>query len=119
MNQEEKDDLELRTALEPCWFRVEADHYDYGCSRLAVIDIPVIKHTPRGAWVMRKGQKFLVLRDYTHRGRAYAAPSIVQAMEDFRHRKQFQISRLKQELRGAESELALLETGKLRLLDHG
>lgn len=120
------DDLALKEMLEPHWFRIEARHYsvadDYGdhsytSSELIVIEIPVIKHTPKGAWLMiSPSRKKFVLRDYQHRGRAYAAPALAQAKEDFRKRKQFYINCLQSQINRAQREIDMLTTTHPRLI---
>lgn len=99
------DDLELREFLEPHWYRVVAEDDHGGGARLVCYRLTVMKHTPRGV-LLKIGKR--VARDYAHRGRAYAAPTLAQAEEDFRLRKLFQIRRLKSELGWAEQQLALL-----------
>lgn len=118
----DQDDIALRECLEPVWFRVEAQHWanvdDWGYvssrhSALKIIEIPVLKHTPKGAWIgARPGEigmaKKLVLREYQHRARAYAAPTLDQAKEDFRKRKLYRIACLQAEIQRAEREIQLL-----------
>ena len=117
-----QDDLALRECLEPVWFRVEARHHatvnDWGdvdghYADLKIIEITVLKHTPKGAWIgARPGEfgmaKKLVLREYTHRARAFAAPTLDQAKEDFRKRKLYRIARLQAQIHQAEREIQLL-----------
>jgi hypothetical protein len=104
-------ELELREFLEPNWFRIYArwtgDEYT---SRAELIceTVRVLKHTPKG---VRLTNGKLVLRDYVHRGRAHAAPTISQAEEDFVRRKTWQIKRLRAKIYQAETELALLASG--------
>jgi hypothetical protein len=101
------DDIALLEFTEPHWFRVEAEHDEYQ-SRLVVIPIPILKYTPKGVWVSYRARysfksgKRLILRNYVHRGRAYAAPTEKQARDDFRKRKEFQIRMLKAELANAQ-----------------
>lgn len=105
-----EDDLQLREMVEPHWFRVEAENSYEDGARLVVEQIPVLKHTPKGAWVHgRRGERRLVLREYLYRGRAFAAPTRHQALEDFRLRKRFQIARLQAELNWAKRQLELLD----------
>lgn len=125
-----KDELELRTFTEPHWFRVEARHWSvadewgehsYTSADLVVRRILVLRHTPKGAWLgPGPGQmgepKRLVMRDYFHRGRAYAAPTLAQAREDFRKRKQYRISCLQHQINIAQREIDLLDRGELRSL---
>ena len=120
----DNDDLALRECLEMSWFRVEArswavfdewgDASDDSYSELVYRRIPVVKHTPKGAW-LRTGSrdKRLVLREYQHRARAFAAPTLEQAKEDFRLRKQYHIACLKGRIARAEADLKLLD-GKIR-----
>lgn len=126
----QNDDIALREALEPHWFRIEARHWSvadewgdhsYTSSEVIVRQISVLKHTPKGAWLGAKPGEFgmpkkLVLREYQHRGRAFAAPTLEQAKEDFRKRKQFRIDRLQAQINRAEREIALLDEGSPRLL---
>ena len=113
-----QDDIALRECLEPHWFRVEARHYShadeygdhsYTSSELKIELIKVVRHTPKGAWLLQGfSNKRFVLRDYQHRARAYAAPTLEMAKEDFRKRKQYRIDRLQAQIHRAEREIALL-----------
>lgn len=95
-------DPELLAFTEPCWWRCEVD--DYG--KLVVTPVTIVKHTPRGVQAHTyKGVK-LILREYQHRARAYAAPTKEQAKADFIKRKAFQIRMLKTELDRAQEHLA-------------
>lgn len=105
MKSDIDDELDLRELLEPHWFRIHARWWEGGSAELICETVQILKHTPKGVRVY--GGK-LVLRDYVHRGRAYAAPTVEQAEEDFRKRKLWQIGRLKSKLNQAEAELALL-----------
>ena len=110
-------DLDIREALEPTWFRVEARHYvstdEYGdivggSSNLQLIEYRVIRHTPRGAWLDNAGSSKFVLRDMQHRARAFAAPTIEQAKADFKLRKQYRIKKLEAQIHRAKVEISLL-----------
>lgn len=123
MTQEEKDELELRAALEPCWFRIEARYWSvsdewgqHTNSGIVLIRIPVAKHTPKGAWLGKGVKPRFVLREYEHRGRAYAAPTEQQAIADFQRRKAFQIRMHEKQISRATLELDLLNRGRIRAL---
>lgn len=58
----------------------------------------VVKTTPKGAQLNAWGQRKFVLREMQHRGRAFAAPTLEQAREDFIARKTFRINRLQAQI---------------------
>lgn len=95
------DDRELLEAIEPHWFRIEEHEDGLTCRR-----VRILKHTPKGARI-ENGR--LILRDYIHRGRAYAAPTLAQAQKNFRLRKEYQISRLQRSMSIAQAALDMLE----------
>lgn len=109
------DAVQLREFTEPHWFRVEGRTWgdgDGGCyAELIVKEILVSKHTPKGAWLNQGfSSKRFVLRDYVHRARAYAAPTLEQAKEDFRKRKLYQISCLQLRIDQVRRQLDLVST---------
>jgi len=102
------------------WHRIEVQHHatvnDFGevdgrWSTVRQRQFEVIKLTPKGAWLRTglSGKKF-VLREMQHRGRAFAAPTVEQAADDFRARKAFHINRLQAQINRANKELALVES---------
>lgn len=111
--------METLTVSEQTWHRIEVQHYatvnDFGevdgrYATVRHIKYEVTKLTPKGAWlrIPFNGKKF-VLREMQHRGRAFAAPTVEQAADDFRARKAFQIGRLQSQINRANKELALVE----------
>lgn len=123
------DELAQRMIDEPIWFRVEAASYaitdDWGDvvgshRYLTVRKLKVMKHTPKGAWLSNGffvEQRKFVLRDVQHRGRLFAAPTLDQAKEDFRLRKQFRIDRLQSQINRALKEIELLNSSTIHTIE--
>jgi hypothetical protein len=106
---------------EAVWFRVTVQHYatvnehgdvDGHYSNVTVTQFPVLKHTPKGVWLeIPLSAKKFVLREMLHRGRAYAAPTLEQAKQDFIARKQFERNRLESRINRIDREIALVSQG--------
>src|SRR4051812_42879204 len=101
------------------WYRVDAQHYavcDFdgeataSYTTLRCISYSVLRETPKGVWLkLALGGSRYVRRDYTHRGRAFAASTEVQAIADFKLRKAFRLRMLAIQVRNAERELSLAD----------
>ena len=90
----------------------EDDRTIPGTTKIDLREFPIIKWTPKGAWIdvglgvgHREDQKFVLL---TARKR-YACLTLEEAMESFKYRKKRQIKKLNAQLRQAEKALALSE----------
>ena len=99
----QEDELVLRGFLEPCWYRIEI-----GDGQIIVRRYPVIKHTPKGAWLTVGFSKKFMPRERKYRAAAFAAPTVEQAEEDYRQRKAFHILMLEGRLRQAKIALEAL-----------
>lgn len=98
------------------WYRYENHWYseDRG-TEIYLHEWTVDKHTPKGVWISRYGQKKFVLNDARKR---YAYPTIELAKKSFIARKQHQIGHLRTQLDHAERALKLMQEGKLREDSH-
>lgn len=102
-------DLDVREFTEPVWYRVEGEHYD-GAPVLRLNTYKVRKHTAKAAQLVIGGfskDTKLVKRDYVHRARAFAAPTVEQALIDFQQRKRYHILCMEGRLNRAREELDL------------
>lgn len=115
-------DVDVREFTEPHWFRVEVHTYgytdEYGDSagsydKVDIKKLEVLKHTPKGAFLNNGfGQRKFVLRDVQHRARAYAAPTLEMARQDFIKRKLYHISKLQDRINRANRQIRAAQ-GKL------
>jgi hypothetical protein len=99
------------------WFRYEdvryaapvdewGDSYGIGHLEVKLRKFPVLKHTPKGAWINGwRGRRF-VLRDARKR---YACPTLEEAKESFIARKKRQAGIYRARLRDAEEAIKLIE----------
>ncbi len=79
--------------------------------KLTVIKIPLIKRTPKGAWIgYTEGSKKFVLLTANKR---YALPTMEEAKESFLARKKKQISIYESRVTHAKRAIALCEKGAL------
>lgn len=102
-----------------CWYRYYEVHYSGGCDewgdvipgtgRIAVelMEIPVIKKTPCGAWVGwdEHDKKFVNL----NWNKRYALPTLEEAKASYRARKRREISLMEARANGARLALAAAE----------
>lgn len=113
------EDVQVREFTETHWFRVTVQTYGYtneygdvcgSYDRVHVDELKVEKHTPKGAFLQTGfGARKFVRRDYVHRGRAFAAPTLEQAKEDFVKRKAFQIGCLQDKINRAERQITAVK----------
>jgi hypothetical protein len=100
------------------WYRVEDRTYStcsidaagseqYGTAvTIRTLKFPVLKLTPRGAWLdTGAGSKRFALREAQRR---YACPTLEEARESFRARKQAQIRILREQIERIDYALGLL-----------
>jgi hypothetical protein len=106
------------------WYRFDTVHYSsfdsdgdlvsVGCARVEVElrRFPVLSHTPKGAWLELGCDKRFVL---TNSRKRYACPTIEEAVESFKARKQAQIRILRSQLYTAEEGLRSIDAAAERL----
>lgn len=105
------------------WFRVEDRlvsgggfdvHGDYqpGSSRVTVVVVkfPVVKYTPKGAWLRVGGERRFVLREVRRR---FAAPTMELATESFIARKKKQASIYETRVKHARRAIQMAESGRI------
>lgn len=108
-------DVDVREFTEPSWFRVEFHSYGYSdeygnlsgsYDRIDIKELKVLKHTPKGAFLDAGfGKRKFVLRELQHRARAYAAPTVAQAKQDFIKRKMYYVMKLQERINRANRQI--------------
>lgn len=99
------------------WYRYDdrqyappLDEYDNVCGEgrveVTLTKFPIIKYTPKGAWIDLYGDKKFVLRTARKR---YACPTKEEAKESFLARKAKQIRIYKAKIRRAELAITRIE----------
>lgn len=99
------------------WFRIEDQAYSLGCDEfgdpypghtmeLTCYRLPLIKETPKGAWVDYYGKNRWVKMSAKKR---FACPTFEEAIESYKARKNRQISILRSRIKDVEECLFKLQ----------
>lgn len=85
-------------------FRIETSnwHADGGSLRLLLRDFKIVRHTPKGVWIMTDYRKRFVL---TSASRKWAYPTKGEALVSFQRRKEWQVAILRHQLEMAQAAL--------------
>lgn len=88
-----------------------SSYWDYSGAVIEVEEIAIVKHTPRGYWVLPRysDKKRWVSKFSTKR---FAYPTKKEALKSLLHRKKKQIKILKNQIAIAESTIRQLESDK-------
>lgn len=103
------------------WYRFEdhrtappLDEWEQPCGpsgvHVTLFTYDVVRHTPKGVWLTLFGSSGRFCRGDAKK--RFACPTITEAAESFRARKNRQISILKHQIRDAEKALEVLEKTK-------
>ena len=106
-------------STDECFYRYEDVRYSNGMDmfdnpnpgyslRVQLSQYPVIKYTPKGAWINVYGDKKFVLLSAKKR---YACPTKEEALECFMYRKKRQLSILNAKVRQVEHAIQLATNG--------
>jgi len=89
------------------YYRYEAAFYERGGIEITLVEIPIIKTTPRGVWIgWGTGWKKFILNDAKKK---WAHPTKEAALESFKCRKRRQIAILQHQINVAELALHAVE----------